>query len=502
MKPADELTTGRIASNAAWIYGRMLAVQAVNLAAVAVLARQLDARDFGIAALASVVIVFLQTVGAHGVNQYVIYDRAEGHELRARAAFWLGISIAVMTAAIGLIAAEPVSRFFGEPQLALIISVLLIRFPIEVATRFADSVLAKALQFRSVELRDTAIQIAAAALSIWMAFAGYGVWSLVWPHVLLAPVQLIAAFASSAWRPGWRPRFDLWPPILRYAGSVIGGAVTSFAIIEGDTLLVGRVLGPVQLGIYNLAWRSSNLVSRNVVNLSNKLSFPILARAADDRAKLVDTLRLLLRLVSAITFPLLVLLFVLADDFILVIYGEKWAASVLPLRILIVYAMRYSIGSPLGPVFNAIGRPDLVFKLQSAVVPIYALGIWIGSAYGIVGVAAAVTIVRTGFGAATFRVAAGQLGVRVGYLLSPMRGALIAALLTGAAVWAVKWVVTPLTAGQGVYRLMLLGALGGAMHLAIVRAWFPEVAGDFQKFLGPLLSKGRYRWKQIRKSWA
>jgi O-antigen/teichoic acid export membrane protein len=309
------------------------------------------------------------------------------------------------------------------------------------------------------------------------------VWSLVVPHLILAPVQAVAAFAAAGWRPGWDPQVRLWAPIVRYSAGVIGSAVTAFIISEGDTLLVGRVMGPAPLGVYNLAWRSSNLVSRNVVNLSNKLAFPVLAAASGDRARMADTLRTMLRIVSGVTFPLLVALFVLADDFIYVVYGAKWHDAVLPLRILIVYAIRYSIGSPLGPVFNAIGRPDLVFKLQSAIVPIYCVAIWFGSAFGIVGVAVAVTVVRTAFGAVTFRVAAAQLGVRVSYLLEPMRSSFTASLLTGSLMFGASLVLDRVSPEYSVLKLVLLGAIGALMYVWSIRRWFPDLVVEIRSFV-------------------
>ncbi|HCS28534.1 MAG TPA: hypothetical protein DIW43_13825, partial [Spongiibacteraceae bacterium] len=74
-----------------WVYGRTVAVQLLNFAAIVVLARELDVADFGIVALASVAISFISTIASQGVNQYIIYDSAEGHGERSKAAFWLNL---------------------------------------------------------------------------------------------------------------------------------------------------------------------------------------------------------------------------------------------------------------------------------------------------------------------------------------------------------------------------------------------------------------------------
>ena len=76
--------------------------------------------------------------------------------------------------------------------------------------------------------------------------------------------------------------------------------------------------------------------------------------------------------------------------------------AILPLRILLIYAMRFSVSSPIGAVFKAIGKPEIGFKIGLAVVPFYLFSIYLGSDYGIVGVATGVTVVRTLSGTVSF----------------------------------------------------------------------------------------------------
>ena len=484
---SGESLGGQAAKGAVWIYGRMLVVQATNLLAIAILARELGVRAFGLVALANLVVAFLNILASQGVNQFIIYDREAGHEDRAKAAFWLNLCIALATVGIGAATAPAISRFFEEPELAAIIWVLLLRFPLDAITRVADAVLQKDMRFKPIELRDTAIQMGAALGGVGMALAGLGVWSLVVPIVALSPIQAIVAYWASGWRPGWNPRFPLWPGILRYAASVIGSTFTSFLTTQGDTLLVGRLMGAGPLGIYNLAWRTSNLVCRNIVNLSSKLAFPVLASVSDQRERLVHTLSRLLRILSGVTFPLLIGLFVVADDFILTLYGDQWREVIPLLRILIIFAIRFSVGSLLNPVLKALGRPDLLFKVGLLLVPFYGASIWIGSAFGIVGVAAGVTVVRTSFGVLTFWVVARQLRVGLAHLLRPMASSLLAALAMGLLVFGAKWGWNATLGGPGPARLVVLTVVGGIAYVLLIRSWFRDLAEEFATVFQRLL---------------
>lgn len=484
---AQKSVGNRAAQGAVWIYGRMVAVQIIHLAAIAVLARQLDIEDFGVVALANIALMLVAVLAGQGVNQFIIYDRDEGFEKRASAAFWLNIFIGLAALGLGYLTAPGLAEIFGDERLGSILLVLLLRFPMEAVTRVFDAVRNKKLQFKSIEIRDTVIELGIALGSIGMALAGYGVWSLVIPAIVLAPVQAAVAAWTTRWWPGWRPHFDQWPRVMKYVSSIIGSSMTSFIITHGDALLIGRMMGSGMLGIYNLAWQTGNLVSKNIVNIGSKLFFPMLAAVADDRERLVDALRRLLRILSAITFPALIGLFVVADDFIIVIYGEKWESAILPLRILIIYAIRFSVGSPLGPVLKAIGRPDLIFKLGLVTVPCYLAAIVYGSDHGIVGVAIGVTVVRTFFGGTTFWIVARQLGVTTWKLISPMLSSLAAASLMGVAVYGAKTGWTAMSDGYGVGRLVALVGLGMMVYLLFIRHLFRDVSREFANFLQRLL---------------
>ena len=466
------------ARGAAWIYGRMLATQLIHLCTIAVLARELDLRAFGLVALATVALMFLKIHAAQGVNQYIIYDRKRGFEERAKAALWLNIVIGVVALVIGYSAAPEVASYFDEPQLAPILRLLLLSFPFNAMTQVYDAVRNKELHFHTIEIRDTIVALGIAAGSISMALAGFGVWSIVVPAVIAAPVKTIVAALSTRWRPGWSPRVEQWPRILKYASNIIGSSFTSFIITHGDTLLVGKLMGSSLLGVYNLAWQSSNMVSKNIVNLGSKLFFPMLAAVSDDRKRMGEMLRRLLRVLSAFAFPALIGLFVVADDFVHVVYGEKWAQVVLPLRILIVYAIRFSVGSPLGPVLKALGRPDIIFKLGLVTVPFYCAAIWLGSNFGIIGVAVGVTLVRTGFGGLTFVLVARQLQVSTMYLVAPVLPSFAAALLMGVVLLVVKVGWGSAQDGYTVVKLIALIGTGMTAYLLSIRYLFRDVARD------------------------
>jgi PST family polysaccharide transporter len=272
---------------------------------------------------------------------------------------------------------------------------LSLKFPFEAISRVPDALFKKELNFKFIEIRDATIQLFVGFGGIVMALNGFGVLSLVVPSAFASPIRAIIVFRLTTWRPKLNLGITYWREIFKYSRNVIGSTLTSFIISNGDTLLIGKLLGPNLLGIYNIAWRSANLLNRSILQISNKLTLPVLAKSEGDIAKLSISFKKMILIIGLAAFPPIVALFVLADVFVLVVYGDKWISAILPLRILLIYAIRFSVSPPIGAVFKALGKPQIGFKIGLFNIPFYLIGIYLGSSHGIVGIATGVTVVRT-----------------------------------------------------------------------------------------------------------
>lgn len=476
----------KIVHGGAWIYGRTLFTHLMNVGVVAILARQLSPEEFGVVALARVILRLLTVLGTEGVVQFIVYDNEEGREERSQSVFWLDLTMSTACALLGILCLPLVTWVYPNEGLQPLLLALLISFPINSLSKVPDALLRKTFEFKRLEIRESAVGLVAAAMSVSMALTGWGAWSLVVPGIVASVLRAAVMLRISRWRPALNPHFEHWPRIFSFHASIMGSATTSFIISEGDTLLIGRVLGSAVLGIYSLAWQAANLVNRSVVAVATKLALPTLSAVGDQANRGVVMTRMM-GMLGTIAFPLLVGMFVVADDFVLVVYGPQWEEAVLPLRILLVYALRYAVNPPIGAYFQAIGRPDVNFKLGVSIVPFYLAAIWLGSRYGIVGIAAGVTIVRTGFGLIAFEIAARFIGIRFRDVVRPLVPALTASCLMGTMLFLLRDPVHGLYEGRHVVELLALIGIGGVLYVLIVRTLFGGIARDLAKLTAPIL---------------
>ena len=388
--------TSKILSESLWIFSSIAFNIVYSLVVVAILSRKLDPNEFGLFALAAVFIELLTFISSQGINEYIIYDpvKVERKE-RINSAFWLDIVFGLSTFLICVALIPLFIRVYPYEELSVIIFLMALRFPFEAISRVPDALFKKELNFKFIEIRDSVISFSVALGSIIMALNGFGVWSLVIPSIFASPIRaIIVFFIQSSWRPKLNLGISYWSEIFMYSRNINGITLISFIMSRGDTLLIGKLLGPSMLGIYNIAWKTANMVNRSLLQITNTLSLPLLAQFEGDEVKLSIDFKKIVSIIGITAFTPIVGLFVVADVFVLVINGDKWMDAILPLRILLIYAMIYSVSSPIASVFKALGKPQIDFKIGLFIVPFYFIGIYFGSSYGIVGVAVGVTIVR------------------------------------------------------------------------------------------------------------
>lgn len=455
--------------SALWLYSQKLILRLIGLLAIAFLARQLEPADFGLVAIANVVVSFATFISRNTVGPFITQDHDTGWEERSQAAFWLNLTIAGGILALFLVLSPYAVRFYDEPLLGTVLAVVTLTFFFAQLTVIPDSLLRRNFDYKKLVIRNTFFRFASVVTSIIMAVTGWGVWSLIIPDLLLAIPRFVVVAAMSHWRPSLKMRMDLWKPIFNYTKHVIGTSALGNILNDGDPLVVGKTLGNEMVGFYDRAWNTANLVTSNVSGVVSDISLPALAAYYKSAPELlVRAYQKMLMLLSLLTLPMFVIMYILADAIIISLYGEKWIPSILILRILILLAIQRSLFSSTGTIFFVTGRPDIGLKLNVIQVPIYLIGIIVGSLFGIIGVALSVTVIRTLFGLLSFYFACRLINLSFSKGLRDLLPSLEISVLMGVFVWVIKMMIETLVVLPPVLSLLLYSMVAGMIFLLLL----------------------------------
>ena len=198
----------RATSGARWTAtatGARILLQFVQLA---ILARLLRVEDFGLMAIANVVLAFAITFSDAGVSNAIIHYRdAKREELSSL--FWLNV-LGGAAIFVGMWFAAPwVAQFYKQPTLAPVLRAASVIFVVGPFGQQFHVLLERDLRFRRLALIETVSMVISSALGIMLALRGFGVWSLVWSSVLGSALRSLA-LAAVGWRQ-WRPMFRFHP---------------------------------------------------------------------------------------------------------------------------------------------------------------------------------------------------------------------------------------------------------------------------------------------------
>ena len=454
---AESLKT-RTASAARWRIARSFVVAATQFAVGVLLARLLTPADFGLAALAYVVLGLAQPLADVGLGLAVI-RRADLSERNLRAAF-TGATLAGIAVTALVAAAAPLgAAALRNPRVTPLLRVLSAGIAIRATASVADALLRRDLDFK----RHFVIEIASylfgfGSVAVCLALLGYGVWSLVWGA--LAQALMAAGIQLAVVRPPLRPLFAK-RELRDLLGFGVGASVSStvnYVALNADYLVVGRLMGPFALGLYSRAYELMNLPHTYVANVMSNIMFPALSRVQDETARVRSAYLQATRLTAMIAGPSMMIIAIAAPALVPGVYGPRWIGMVIPLEVLSMagyFRALYHLG---GVVAQTRGRVYGELWRQIVYAALVIAGAAAGSRGGLAGVAAGVSLAILYMFVATAHLALNATATSWRAYLRTQTGALMVAAVTGAVAFLVRFQLRRWHASDLVIALVVIGA--------------------------------------------
>ncbi|MCC7119438.1 MAG: lipopolysaccharide biosynthesis protein [Anaerolineales bacterium] len=356
------------------------------LVTTAILARVLTKDDFGLLSIAIVAINYLALVKDLGLGLALI-QRRDGIDEAANVVFTVNLIIGFTLSAVALLVAPFFADYFNEPRIVPVLRWLGVSFAINALGAVHVVLLMKDLDYRRKFIPDMGNTIVKGVASISLAFAGFGVWALVFGQLLGAIASVILVWVVVKWRPRLSLDTGLIGSLMKFGSSVTVSDFLGVIIDNIDYIIVGKVFGLVELSIYTLAYRLPEMLLIGNLWVMGGVTFPAFSSIQDRPDEMRRGVLASVRLIQLLAVPISLGLFLAADPIIRVAFGEQWLEAIPVLRVLAVYAWVYSIGYHIGDVYKAIGRPDILLGLTVLTVIVIVPSIWVGSHFGLIGVA-------------------------------------------------------------------------------------------------------------------
>ena len=459
-----------LASGVLWNLAQFGAGRVVTFVVTALLARMLVPEDFGLLALGLLALGVFDRLKDIGVGAGLVQRPGPWSRL-APTGLTLSVGGAVVLAGVCAVLAPQLAAVLGDDELVGVLRALAISLAVSGLSVLPDAALRRRMLFRQRTLPELSGAVVKGAVSVALALAGLGVFSLVWGQVAAALTTTVGYWAvyrrqgSAPIRPGWDR--SVAGSLLTYGSQLAWVSLLALLLDNLDYLVIGRRLGAEQLGYYTMAFRLPELLVISVCAVVGQVLFSSFsARAGDsDGDGLSRQFLSATGAIACLTVPVGVGLSAVAPDIVPAVLGEGFGPSVQVLQFLGLYAAVYSLTFHAGELYKATGKAHLLVWLSLVKLVTFAPVLWFAAGRSITAVAAAVLGLNVAFGLLRATIVRRQLGVSVDAQVR----AVAAPIIAGLVMWGVVVLAgNALPAWSHVVRLVLLGLLGLGVFIALL----------------------------------
>ena len=352
-----------------------------------VLARLLLPEQFGIMGYCLVIIQYFDVLNTSGIGIALI-SRRERVEEAANAAFVANIILGITTFALAWLIAPFAAEFFSENQIIPLLRILALTLPVNALGMVPDAIIQRKFRFGTRLISELGRNFVKAAVSIFLAYSGFGVWSLVIGQLFSVLVGVTLNWLMAGWKPTWRFHSETNRAMMLFGINILILDIANVFGSNVDYLLVGRILGATALGYYTMSYRIPQLIIYSLNNAVGTASFPALASVQNDEKRLKHYYFNYIRYLSLFVLPIGVGLALTAPTFITVLLSDSWIPAILPTALISLALAILSMGYVPGVLYKAIGRPEILNYLVLVKAPIVVSVLWFSTRWGIAGVAA------------------------------------------------------------------------------------------------------------------
>ncbi|NBX01533.1 colanic acid exporter [bacterium] len=331
---------------------------------ISILARLLPKEDFGLMAMALVVIDFASIFSDLGLNSAFMQKKDVTANERS-SLFWANIFSSLVFCMLTMVLSPFFSYVvYGESRLLWVIILIAPLFIINALGVQIKTNSEKELNFKRITYIDLVSGVTSLILAIIFAKAGFGVFSLVYSSILgsLTTTLLYWIFLSHSWRPNIHFSFNDIRRFLGFGGSVVGYNIVGQINLSLDIVLGGKLLGALQLGAYSVPRNLILQIQFTINPIITRVGFPLIAQIQDDIVRVKKVYLKTIATTSSITAPLYVGLALFASESARLLLGPGWDKSGELLRIIAIWGAFRSFGNPVGSLLLGMGRADWGFR--------------------------------------------------------------------------------------------------------------------------------------------
>lgn len=358
----------------------------IQLASTMILARILTPQDYGMMAMVVSITGLASILSNLGLSTATI-QRAEITHEQVSTLFWINTAIGALVTVVIASLSPVVAWFYQTPELVWMMLALSSNFFINGMTVQHSALLNRQMKFYAlakIQVLSTLIGIASAIVA---AKYGLGYWALVINSVVTSVTSVIGTWLSSGWMPGLPRKSSEVKSMVKFGSDIVGFNFINYFARNLDNILIGRYHGSAELGLYGKAYQLLMMPITNLRDPMSKVAMPSLSRLQHDSEQYRNYYKKFLTILCFVSMPLVVFMFVFAENIIDFFLGSQWIGATEIFQILAIVAFAQSATSTRGLVLLTTGKSRKYLIIGAASSVIVCISFIVGLPWGAKGVA-------------------------------------------------------------------------------------------------------------------
>jgi O-antigen/teichoic acid export membrane protein len=424
----------------------------LNLWVVGVLSRILTKEDFGLVAVSLALTAFVTNAATGGIGDFfIVYKGKEDKEEIFNSCYWFNFVMGLGAVAVILGMIPLWSYLYKDPRIPQMIGWLSIIVFAEIGSSVVKAGYKKHLNYSKMITIQTVFNTLMNIGKVWMVTSDlFSVETKVLSMVIPQAISSLAMNFFLRWYSPYKVKLghwgiSHWKEIFGFTKFVAGNGFLNRLNSEGDALVVGKIMGLGDLGIYNISNQNSNFFTKNILPIFQEITLPVFALHNDKPDVVREKFLGMITVLSFVSMPFCLGLMAISERIMPIYLGPKIGYDVvIPLQILLLNALTRSINSPTAGLFNAMRKPELGFKFNLFFVPIHLVAfLLIGNYFGVVGACWYFTITRIGSRIYLTNKALNLIHSNFKQLFQAIGPMFVASLVSGIVTWVISTQLLP-----------------------------------------------------------
>lgn len=374
---SDKSTRNSVLGGMFWKFSERLLTQGASFVVSLILARLLSPDDHGLIALVQVFLNLAAVFISCGFSTALI-QKKDADDTDFSTIFYCSLICSFVIYGVLFAIAPLVAAFYSEPSLTKLLRIFALQVPLSVYNSVQVAYISRHMLFRKTFVSSMINAVLSGVVGIGMAMAGWGVWALVGQSMMHTLINTAILAVMIPWRPKLLFSRDSAKKLMKFGSGVLGAELSAAFFLELRTLVVGQVFSTADLAYYNKGRQIPTLLTSNLSTTIMTVMFPAMANRSDDVLQVKQMAKRSVKMLSYILVPCMFGLSAVMEPMILLLYTEKWAQTIPFGQLLAVGLCVDIVGNLPLQTLKALGRSDVILKLEVWKKPVYVALLLIG----------------------------------------------------------------------------------------------------------------------------